>query len=374
MLRRIILIGIVLAALAAVIVVVDFRTLIDAVASLPTTTKVLVLLLAVASAIVKAVRWAYYLRAARLDISWKDGMTSYLAGMSVGALPGGSWLPPRLAQEHGDVKMREAAAGLFVGFVSDTLALALLAWLAMVLNHKPGNYFLLPGLGIAMALTLIAMGRSERLWRAVDRLLARFRFTRQLLPKEEDIHARVAALMRAPVVARGVGFSAVTTLLAATMLLVIVDGLTFRGVSPLEALYVHTYSESAAMVIPVPGGYGVSDSSIAGLLASLSIGFVRATYVVIAVRSADLIFRTVAGTIMLLLFYRPLLRSALQLRRRAGRAWRLGRRWSLAGARVLGITWFAGVLARLRRQPPPVHSPASAPTTQPGDWQHPAGE
>ena len=197
--RRFILIVIALAVLAAAIFYVDFSTLWSALAGLTTITLILLALQLVVSALVKSVRWAFYLRAAKLDISWRDGMTTYLAGMAAGAIPGGSWLPARLAQEHGDIRMRQAASGIFVGFVADMLALALLAIFGILVIGEPRPRLVIPGAAIVLATLLIAMGRSERLWYFVDRLLARSRFTRGLLPKEADIHQKVSAVMQAAV-------------------------------------------------------------------------------------------------------------------------------------------------------------------------------
>jgi uncharacterized protein (TIRG00374 family) len=327
--RRIILIVIAIAITAAAVFYVDFSTLWAALAGLSTVTLILLALCLISSALIKSVRWAFYLRAAKLDISWRDGMTTYLAGMAAGAIPGGSWLPARLAQEHGDIRMRQAAAGIFVGFVADMLALAMLAATTIVLSDEPRPRLIIPGAAIVLAALLIAMGRSERLWYFVDRLLARSRFTRKLLPKEADIHQKVSAVMRAPVIGRGVAFSLVTTSIAVGMLYLLVNGLTFTGITVLQAFYVHSFSESAATVIPSPGGIGVIDSSMAGLLNSLSIGWIRATFVVLTIRSTDLLFKTVFGSLMLVIFYNRLLREVLQVKRRARRvrrgAWRAWR-------------------------------------------------
>ncbi|HYI15917.1 MAG TPA: hypothetical protein VEX37_11040, partial [Thermomicrobiales bacterium] len=126
-----------------------------------------------------------------------------------------------------------------------------------------------------------------------------------------------------------------TTGLAITSLYLLVNGLTFTGISALQAIYVHSFSESAATVIPSPGGIGVIDSSMAGLLNSLSIGWIRATFVVLTIRSIDLLFKTVFGSLMLVLFYHRLLREVLQVRRRAKkvgrnawRAWRFSWRFA----------------------------------------------
>lgn len=346
MTRRLIIIAIAVAALIAVIFYVDFTTFWNAITGLDRWTLLLLFGLLSLGALIKSLRWAFYLRAAGLNISWKDGMTTYLGGMSAGALPGGAWLPPRLAQEHGTIHMREAAAALFVSFVADMISLSVLAWLAMFALRQEGPRFLLPTAGLVFATILIAMGRSERLWKAVDLFLARWRLTRSWLPKEADIHARVRALMRPTVIARAVGFCMATTVVSTVILFVLVNELTFRGISLLEALYVLAASENAAIVIPVPGGIGVSDSSAAGMMNSLAIGWVRATFVVLTLRSIDILFKSVVGTIFLVAFYHRMLASALKLRRRARtanvrarRAWRFGRRVTTSGARQTGILW-----------------------------------
>ncbi|HMM42241.1 MAG TPA: lysylphosphatidylglycerol synthase transmembrane domain-containing protein [Thermomicrobiales bacterium] len=383
--RRLVFFIIVIAAVIAIARFVDFGTFWSAITGVSAETVIIVIVLMTISAIVKGLRWAFYLRAAKLDISWRDGMTSYLAGMSAGALPGGSWLPARLAQEHGNVRMREAAAGLFVGFVADTIGISLLAYVGMLLVHQPGGRFALPIFGLVIAAILIAMGRSERVWQFIARLLSRSRLTRGWIPKEEDIQQRVSALMRASVIARGVGFCVTTTLLAVAMFYVLANALTFTGISLRDALFVHAVSESAAMVIPIPGGYGVSDSSMAGLMGSLGIGFVRATFVILAIRSFDLLFKTLVGSVILVIFYRRLLASVLKVRRRASVAWRYGRRLTWQGLRLTGF----GYLLRLRRRrrallnPAPEaakvhlrqrHAPPAGPEVLPNPAPHPPAQ
>ena len=346
--RRLIFFAIAISVIIGVVILVDFSTFVSAVAGLPRETVLILIVLLTISAIIKAIRWAYYLRAAQLDISWRDGMTTYLAGMSASALPGGSVLPARLAQEHGHVRMREAASGIFVSFAADTIAISLVAYAGMLAMRRPGGNFVLPALGFLIATILIAMGRSERVWQFVGRLLLRWRLTQGWLSKEEDLHYRVAALMHARVIATGVGFSTVTTLISAAILFTVANGLTFTGLSAIESVYVHGVSEVAAMVIPVPAGIGVSDSSMAGLMTSVGIGWIRATYVVLAIRSVDLLFKTIAGSIVLVVRYHELLASILKIRRRAKRAWRFGRRVTGSGMR---LAWHGMTLRFIRGRP-----------------------
>ena len=78
----------------------------------------------IARALAQAARWSYYLRSAELPIRRRDAMTSFLAGMSLGWLPGGGLIAARLAQEHGRVRMRQAAPALLVKLVADLFVVA----------------------------------------------------------------------------------------------------------------------------------------------------------------------------------------------------------------------------------------------------------
>ena len=49
------------------------------------------------------------------------------------------------------------------------------------------------------------------------------------------------------------------------------------------------------MVVPVPGGYGVGDASLAGMLSVVGLGLAQATLVALAHRSASTLVRTAIG-------------------------------------------------------------------------------
>lgn len=321
--RRFILVVIAIAAVAALVRFADLSILTTAFTDMSSGSLLLLMSFLLLGAIVKSLRFAFYLRAAKLDIRWRDGMSSYLAALSVAALPGGGWLSARLAQEHGHVRMRQAASAMYVSFVGDAIAVSTLAYGILLYAREPAIRFIVPGIGVIFAIFLVTMGRSQRVWDMVSRLLAKKRLTRSWLPQGEDVHARILAVMRARVIAGGVLFSIATTLVSAATLWVLVGGLTFRGISYFEGVTIMALSEATAIVIPVPSGIGVSDTSMAAQLNVLAIGFLRATYVALAYRSMDLLFKTIFGTTVLVLFYNRLLMQILHVRRRAHRAYRV---------------------------------------------------
>ncbi|MCS7051958.1 MAG: hypothetical protein NZL87_10105, partial [Thermomicrobium sp.] len=96
--------------------------------------------------LVKGARWAWYLRAARLPIRPLDGVTSYLAAQAASALPGGTILAARLAEEHGGglVRLRHTTPALLVQGIGDLLAVSALASIGLALTDSSRVQFAVP--------------------------------------------------------------------------------------------------------------------------------------------------------------------------------------------------------------------------------------
>lgn len=324
--RRLALITIATAAVAGLVLFTDFTMLFGIFGVLsPVATGVLIALFLL-GAVLKGLRWAFYLRQAYLDIRWRDGLTSYLGALATAAVPGGSWLAPRLAQEHGHIRMRQAAAALFVNFIGDAIALSSVVFALFIFTDQPAYRFAVPAGGLAIGITAIAMGRSILVWTFVHRTLGRWRVTSRLLPKEIELQARIRVLMRPRVIFGGILFSVSTTIVTAAFLYVLVNALTFRGISGIEGLFVLSVAEATAIVIPITGGFGVTDSSMAGMLTTLGIGFRRATFVALMFRSFELVMKTTLGTTVLLARYDRFLLNALDIRARTRGAFRVAGR------------------------------------------------
>ncbi|MFW6075438.1 MAG: lysylphosphatidylglycerol synthase transmembrane domain-containing protein [Chloroflexota bacterium] len=322
MAKRISLLVIGIAAIGGLLYFADFELLAAVLATMPAPILALLIGFFLAASLMKGLRWAFYLRAAHLDIRWRDGVTSYIAAFATSAIPGGSWLAPRLAQEHGRVRMRQAAAALFVSFIGDALAISSAALVLFIITEQPAYRFLVPVAGLAIGFIAIAMGRSALVWTVVARTLDRWRLTRRLLPKERDIQSRIQVLMRPKVIAGGVAFSLSTTALTIGFLYVLVNALTFRGISVIESAFVLSTAEATAVVIPFTGGFGVTDSSMAGMMTTLAIGLQRATFVALMFRSIELLFKMLLGIVVLFLRYDEFLLNVLDLRARSRDAYK----------------------------------------------------
>lgn len=327
--RRLIVLGLTLGVLLVLARYADPSAVAVAVASMPRTSQLLLAGLLLASALTRAARWSYYLRSAALPIRRRDAISSYLAALSISWLPGGSLLAPRLAQEHGQVYMREAAPALVIRVIADLLVVASLTFAMMLGTHQPRDRLLIPVAGLALAGLLITMSRSARVWAFIDRLLGRFRLTRRWRSKEIDIQVRVQALMRRRVLATGMLWSLATTALSVLILWVLVNALTVRGITFPEATRIHVTVATVGVLAPIGIGVSIGDSSQAQLLNTLGMAWTRVVFVLVTLRSVTLLFQAIIGVTTLLLCYRPWLAAALAMprRSRATRRW-IGGAWS----------------------------------------------
>ena len=303
--KRLVFFVAILASVLAIAVLTDLSALMTALLSLSAGTALSLLIVLLANEILKGLRWAFYLRAAHLDIRVIDGLTSYLAAQAATAIPGGSVLSARLVEEHarGRVRMRQAAPGLIVQMFGDFLAVSVLATAAILLTEQRPVQLLIPALAAVITTVLIAVFRSERPAEWLLRAMSQRRITRRLVPTEEDFRIHLKRMLRSGVLTGGTVFSVGTTLLSVTVVCILVNALTVRGVVFAEGLYVHSFSMLAHLFVPTPGGIGASDASLAGMLNYIGIGLGRATFIALTYRSVGVLFRTAIGMVTLLALY-----------------------------------------------------------------------
>lgn len=336
--KRAVILILVIASGVAFFAFADLESISSAVFSMPGETFLLLIALLAGAEVVAGLRWAFFLRASGLKIRIIDGLTSFVAAQAATAVPGGSLLSARLAEEHGHVRMHQAAASLVGQQIADLGALALVAATAILITSQQPMQLLVPFAAVTVAIAGVAVFRSRRLAQWVSNVAGRWRLTRRYISMEAGFLHHCAALMRPRTLAIGVAFSLVTTTFSAFILLLIINTLTRRGVTGSEAFYVHSLSVVARMAVPIPGGIGVSDVSLTGMLNFVGIGLARATFVALAYRSTGLLFRTAFGILVLIVRYPHVLVGTIRLP-------------SAAPARA--HRWTARA-ARLRAQPQPV--------------------
>jgi uncharacterized protein (TIRG00374 family) len=252
--------------------------------------------------LIKAVRWSYFLRAAGVPISAADGMTNFLAGQAVGILPLGEVLRARLLKEHG-VPAYEVIPVVVMQTVCDVIAFALIA---LIGAYRGIIVWWLAIVPLLLPIVLAAIFSSDRIAKAVGRLLRRHRMTARFAPVEDDVRAQTLRLLRPRPLVCGTAFSFAVTLASAFVLMALVDDLSSTSLQVGDALVALALSTLVGLVSLVPGGWGVADGSLSGLLSVFGIGAGVALSVALVYRFLDSIFRTLVGMVALFARYRSL--------------------------------------------------------------------
>ncbi len=311
--KRLIIILLTIASAIAFVYFANLESLSSAIFSMPAGSLLLLLVILAANELTKALRWGYLLRSSNLPIRLVDGATTYLASQAASALPGGSMLGARLAEEHGNIRMRQAISSFVALGVSDFFAPGGIAIIAIFLTGQRPLQVIMPILTISIGFAGIAVFRSIRIAKWLSRFLSRWRLSRRFVPQEEDFWEHTALLMRRNVMVGAVAFSIVSTMLSASILWLIANAMIERNISYGDGVYAHTFSLVARQVIPIPGGIGISDASLAGVLNFIGIGLARATFIALAYRTVNLIFRTFLGLLILIARYPYLIVGPLRV-------------------------------------------------------------
>lgn len=311
--KRLIIVLLAIASAIAFVYLANLESLSSAIFSMGAGSLLLLLVLLACNEVVKGARWGFLLRSSNLPIRLVDGISTYLASQAATALPGGSMLGARLAEEHGKIHMRQAVSSFVAIGVSDFFAPAGISVICIFLTGQEPLQIIAPAVTVSMGLAGIAVFRSARISAWLTGVMMRWRLTRRFVPQEADFWEHSAVLMRRRVILGAVGFSIVSTMLSASILWLITNALVERHIAYADGLYAHTFSLVARQIIPVPGGIGISDASLAGVLNFIGIGLARATFIALAYRTVGLIFRTFMGLLVLIARYPYLIVGPLRV-------------------------------------------------------------
>ncbi len=311
--KRVVIGLLTVASAIAFVYFANLESLSSAIFSMPAGSLLLLIVLLALNEVIKGIRWGYLLRSSALPIRLVDGVTTYLASQSATALPGGSMLSARLAEEHGKIRMHQAMSSFIAIGVSDFFAPAGIATVLIFLTGQRPLQVVMPIVTVSMGLAGIAVFRSRKIASGLTRFLMRWRISRRFVPQEADFWEHSAALMRRNVILGSVGLSFISTMLSATILWLIANAMVERNISYGDGVYAHTFSMVARQVIPIPGGIGISDASLAGVLNFIGIGLARATFIALAYRTVGLIFRTFLGLLVLVARYPYLIVGPLRV-------------------------------------------------------------
>ena len=261
--------------------------------------------LAFGNYLVRFLKWEFYL--ARLGIRGVgkvDSLLTYLSGFVLTVTPGkvGEVFKSLVLFETYGVPVARTAPIVVAERVTDVIGVVVLIVIGS-LGFSGGLVW--AGLGMAAVLVLLVVVSSRRLSTAIIGLVERLPGPfRKIGPKLHEAYDSLATLVKPANLLLPTVLSIAAWALECTALWVILKG--FEQETGLGlATFFYATSTLAGALVPVPGGLGVTETSLQGQLQELGhVGATTATAAMILVRFATLWFAVLVGFVALSLLKR----------------------------------------------------------------------
>ena len=266
----------------------------------------LAVVLASANYAIRFVRWQYYLR--RLDVHVPAGESAlvFLAAFVMSVTPGkvGEMFKSLLLFESRGTPIARTAPIVVAERLTDLVALVVLCAL--------GSFSLENGPRIAIVFAVLVSAilvacAYRPLGELALRIAARTPLVKKLAPKLRDAYESLHVMTRPAPLAVGTSLAVVAWALETLGLWVIVRGFPGCGISLPASAFTYATSTIAGALAMMPGGLGVTEAGMTGMLQALGGAEITpavATAATILVRIATLWWAVAVGAAALALFRR----------------------------------------------------------------------
>lgn len=244
-------------------------------------------------------KWHYYLRCLEIRVPVGESATIFLAGFVMSITPAklGEVLKAALLRDRGRATIAESAPVVIAERLTDVVALVLLLCVG-VFTYQMGGVVVV--VAAALVLAFVVVVGSRRLMNAIiARLPVRIR------PKVSEAYASMARLVTPRPLAVGAVLSVAAWFAECAGFWVVCRGFPGAPSVSIEiATFIYALATLAGALSMLPGGLGVTEGSMAGMLQLMVAGFAKAPAVVatLLVRFATLWFAVAIGFVALAFF------------------------------------------------------------------------
>ncbi|MGB8645927.1 MAG: lysylphosphatidylglycerol synthase transmembrane domain-containing protein [Anaerolineae bacterium] len=269
---RKILLSVLLAILvyAALLFISDFNKLTAVLRSFRWELVPLILAFTVFNYGLRFIKWHYYLGLVGVkNVPWFDSLLIFLSGFSMTLTPakGGELLKSFLVQQRVGAPIATTAPIILAERMTDGLAMLLLAATGLFLFDSPGVRLFM-GLVVIAAVIAVALVQNRSLARRVGMWLARFKVLENRVHHLKAFYNSSYELLRIKSLAFaiGLGFVSWSGECIALALVLYGLGLSFSFELVILSAFAMGFATLAGSVLLTPGGLGVAEGSIDGLL------------------------------------------------------------------------------------------------------------
>lgn len=279
---------------AVMIFLSDGRQVLAALSRFPFRTFLLMLVLGVGCYVIRALRWRALMRVVGSPMGVTDALYVQLAGQTMSVSPGrvGEVLKPFLSREIAGLPMGRGIALMFAERVADLIAVCLLS-LGGLTALGGASLWLMAGLGAIVAGTFVAS--SGWFHRVALGVIARQDRARRHHESAKAISETIRAALDWRILTWSVSASVVAWGLEGVGFALCLRELGFFELDFASSVSVYAVSTIVGAFTFLPGGIGLTEASMAGILVALGMGASGASAATLITRVATLWWGVVIG-------------------------------------------------------------------------------
>jgi uncharacterized protein (TIRG00374 family) len=292
--------ALVIAVLASVgvyvvlIVVTDGPEVMKALSGFPLGTFALILALSVGCYVVRGLRWGALVRRLGYQIDVRDALYVHIAGQTMSVSPGrvGEVLKPWLTRELAGMPLTQGIALVFAERIADLIAVCILA-LGGVSLVRGGPFWLAAALALMAAGTFIVS--SDPFHRLALRVVGRSEWMRRHHASATTLSETIRVSLGWRTLTWSVASSVLAWGLEGVGFALCLDALGFAALDLPSAVSIYAVSTIAGAFTFLPGGIGLTEASMAGILVAVGMGASDASAATLITRVATLWWAVLIG-------------------------------------------------------------------------------
>lgn len=293
-------------------VLADVRRVGDALVGFEWWTFGAALALAFSNYLLRFTKWHYYLRCLDIRLGIVESFTMFLAGFVMAVTPGkfGEVLKSVLLKERLDVPIARSAPIVLAERLTDLIAILLLC-VAGAVTFQHGWIFMV--VVSALTLVLILSVTVRPFGEAILSVLIRLPLLRRWDAKLHEAYESTALMARWDRLLGPVLVSIAAWFCECVAFWLIVRGFGETGLDLYTATFIYSFSTAAGALAMMPGGLGVTEGGLTGLLLKIgpdTLGKGVAVGATILTRLATLWFAVAVGILALVAYTRIWLRRS----------------------------------------------------------------
>lgn len=259
----------------------------------------LLLFIALSNYLVRFIKWQYYLKILKINIPAIDSFIIFFSGFALTITPGkmGEVIKSYFLKKGFDIPISRTAPIVFADRLTDLMAFLLISAVGAY-GFSYGKNVIWIIFFIIMIIISVILIRPIGL--AFFQLLTRIKFVSKHASRIMDIYETSYSL----ILPKRIVFPLLVSIIAWSLealdfyfILVLMN----LNIDAFASFFVYCFSTIIGAVMMMPGGLGVTDGSIAGLLKFLSIDMGSAAFATMLIRAVTLWFAVIIGVVFLLI-------------------------------------------------------------------------